>query len=610
MLASHLSSVIINKTTMLLATHDNAMFVNDYIMASFQWASKDAMPLTGVPEWYVVHSRSLTFQKLAQAIPRSGFGVSSTDNVQEIIPSAETADDMLDHSFFGLGTFGVYNSTIVPTRAPVDAQTSSSANVSAGRNESGDRAGSGGGRETVVTKAAAVQLSIGKWAVSEHCTICKSYQVLHLGLLRTDAISLRAQFVQTFSGTGTPSGGVGSVLLGTVRPASLPVGGAYREGEHFSEQEEQNRAGGGAVVTSNNTIVGGRTEEVENVGARGNGSGIGFVPNVAEYSLKDSEGATTSVMETIGGVSLGTKMPTILGIHTSGVAGVVAMTNESLNQKGVTTDNMEIGKVVQQEEIQLQPQALPLHQSQPRSQQIQPAPQHHQLHTHQQQPLQPLQPLQPFPTTGTVDDVLLNVSPTAVDSIDVIAQAHGSPDLPHIRPAPAPSHTYGMVGPSTATGYVTGSSGMALTSMIEDKNVFLGEGIVAGPSGIGDDDNKVGGGGGTATGRVNPVKKIVTDSAAMKQETVESGSIGTKSFKKNLPAPTQSEIVIRNRISAQRSNEKRRRKIEATKSELGYLKMTYLPHLEHRQGTLISDNERLKLLFREKYQRNDIQSFF
>lgn len=81
-------------------------------------------------------------------------------------------------------------------------------------------------------------------------------------------------------------------------------------------------------------------------------------------------------------------------------------------------------------------------------------------------------------------------------------------------------------------------------------------------------------------------------------------------FKKTLPAPTKSEIVIRNRISAQRSNEKRRRKIEVTKSELAYLKSTYLPQLELKQGSLVSENQSLRLKFMEQYHESDIDSFF
>lgn len=86
-------------------------------------------------------------------------------------------------------------------------------------------------------------------------------------------------------------------------------------------------------------------------------------------------------------------------------------------------------------------------------------------------------------------------------------------------------------------------------------------------------------------------------------------SLSSSTFKKTLPAPTKNEIVIRNRISAQRSNEKRRRKIEATKNELTYLKSTYLPHLEHKKGTLLSENQSLRMRFMERYE-SDIESFF
>lgn len=87
-------------------------------------------------------------------------------------------------------------------------------------------------------------------------------------------------------------------------------------------------------------------------------------------------------------------------------------------------------------------------------------------------------------------------------------------------------------------------------------------------------------------------------------------NMDNKSHRKALPTPTKSEIVIRNRISAQRSNEKRRKKIEETRTQLHYLKLTYLPHLEKIQAMLKAENEQLKLKFMEKYQANDISSFY
>lgn len=81
-------------------------------------------------------------------------------------------------------------------------------------------------------------------------------------------------------------------------------------------------------------------------------------------------------------------------------------------------------------------------------------------------------------------------------------------------------------------------------------------------------------------------------------------------FKKTLPAPTKSEIVIRNRISAQRSNEKRRRRIENTKTELAYLKSAYLPSLQQKKGCLIEENQSLKRRFMQRYREGNIESFF
>lgn len=98
------------------------------------------------------------------------------------------------------------------------------------------------------------------------------------------------------------------------------------------------------------------------------------------------------------------------------------------------------------------------------------------------------------------------------------------------------------------------------------------------------------------------------DNAGKGDET--DSNMDNKSQRKALPTPTKSEIVIRNRISAQRSNEKRRKKIEETRTQLNYLKLTYLPHLEKLQAMLKAENEQLKLKFMEKYQANDISSFY
>lgn len=102
----------------------------------------------------------------------------------------------------------------------------------------------------------------------------------------------------------------------------------------------------------------------------------------------------------------------------------------------------------------------------------------------------------------------------------------------------------------------------------------------------------------------------VPTSAGVPGNVVKPQPVSTSSFKKALPAPTKNEIVIRNRISAQRSNEKRRRKIEATKNELAFLKSTYLPQLEQKKGILINENQSLRLRLMTRYPENDFESFF
>lgn len=118
--------------------------------------------------------------------------------------------------------------------------------------------------------------------------------------------------------------------------------------------------------------------------------------------------------------------------------------------------------------------------------------------------------------------------------------------------------------------------------------------------------------------RVLPANSANTSSSIGFPEVTENASTIVKKppneqavppFKKTLPAPTKSEIIIRNRISAQRSNEKRRRRIEHTKMELAYLK-SYLPTLQRRKGCLLEENQSLKVRFMERYRESDVESFF
>lgn len=181
---------------------------------------------------------------------------------------------------------------------------------------------------------------------------------------------------------------------------------------------------------------------------------------------------------------------------------------------------------------------------------------------------------------SSVDDMLQDVPATVVDTIEGVEAVVGT----------EVGNRTGNVGFPTVAVYGGGEK--------DDKICTMGvtEGIA----------------GTKITGNGSPPQKInaMTGGSSSTTKEDENGGAG-KAFKKTtLPAPTRSEIVIRNRISAQRSNEKRRRKIEATKSELAYLKVTYLPQLEHKRGSLLNENQTLRLQFMEKYHEGDITSFF
>jgi hypothetical protein len=77
-------------------------------------------------------------------------------------------------------------------------------------------------------------------------------------------------------------------------------------------------------------------------------------------------------------------------------------------------------------------------------------------------------------------------------------------------------------------------------------------------------------------------------------------------------AATPSDIVMRNRISAQKSNEKRRRRILASKHELALLRSVTLPRLQIAQLVLRAENERVRQALANKYGRHwvTVESFF
>lgn len=531
--ASHLSSVIINKTVLF----NNAMFVGDYVMASFLWA--DQATTSRPPTQYVVHSRSLTFQKLVQAAPRAGLGI-HLDAFGDSGVALDATDDMgmLDNSFFGLGAFGVYEATLVPSRLPLDAQTDG---------------------------ADATPLSVGKWAIPEHCTVCNTYQVLHLGLLRNEASALRAQFLQAF----------GHVNRGTsVRPVSAPAATPYGdEPSPFAERGVDERTaefsrrtddelGYGAAIE-----YGGRDTNVEgglSSVVAGSGSGNGSGGNGTGGGGGSGNGGT---LDTGRGPSLAARVSAAAAAFGEPPHTATGVGADIIADKDVTTDSTDLTK----------PGHVGLSQA--------------------------------FHQAVGVDDVLHDVPSTVVDSIDTVT---------HVNSIAAPTVTVGV--PCAGNVSVPVSTADVAMTPHQPRNVgpFDNNGAPS-PAQF---QNASSGGGNLANKeslkadheqldeiKAEPGKSPGADEGKVGGITSDGMTAG-KPFKKTLPAPTKSEIVIRNRISAQRSNEKRRRKIEATKSELAYLKMTYLPHLEHRRGSLVNENERLRLKFRERYHETEISSFF
>lgn len=77
-----------------------------------------------------------------------------------------------------------------------------------------------------------------------------------------------------------------------------------------------------------------------------------------------------------------------------------------------------------------------------------------------------------------------------------------------------------------------------------------------------------------------------------------------------LPAPTESDVVMRNRISAQRSNDKRRRKMEAMKNEVAVLHDKVLPKLELQLESLKTENVHLRTKVKDLFDLPQLVSFY
>lgn len=81
---------------------------------------------------------------------------------------------------------------------------------------------------------------------------------------------------------------------------------------------------------------------------------------------------------------------------------------------------------------------------------------------------------------------------------------------------------------------------------------------------------------------------------------VKGGNGSSRSGRRGSP-PSASEVVMRNRISAQKSNEKRRQRIESWRAELARLKNEVLPRLMSAQQLLRCENQRVRAALQQQF---------
>lgn len=92
-----------------------------------------------------------------------------------------------------------------------------------------------------------------------------------------------------------------------------------------------------------------------------------------------------------------------------------------------------------------------------------------------------------------------------------------------------------------------------------------------------------------------PGRQIIQENPTM----VKSGRVIRGGRRGSPPSP--SEIVMRNRISAQKSNEKRRLRIEGWRKELDRLKKVVLPQLKLTETALLNENRQVRLALSQRY---------
>lgn len=493
------------------------MMVNDFVMASFpRFNGRNYQPLAQ----YNVHSRTLSFHTLVQTAQRAGFSGYVDD-----VPTLSSSDEephrdfgVLENSFYGVGTFGVYDSSIVPCKFPP------------------------GGRGDDYTSFTP-QPAYGVWAVPEHLSVCSAMQMIHLGLSQEENSVLRAQFVQAI-GQVSQRPNI-SPPIGTSQPlyqASRAEGGGLDSSEQQCLDDREDGSSADYPLRHHQGIpVNGENERAHIVQPLSDVPVQSTTPMTVMFEAQElNEGRLSEERESAEGQAIEIKekqAPNVELDHEYGRGG-----------------NGRADDVLEQEVGSPPPIGGPIEAAMS-------APRNSREPSSLAKSLETLAP-SPLPAQGTT-------SP----HVNVYAQN------PPVAPVQLPTPVTTIMPPPLQ---VTMAPTVGTATTFVRPTAVLVKGIA--PAGF------------TTTLECAPGKE-------------ENAPPSSRLVKKTLPAPTRSEIVIRNRISAQRSNEKRRRKIEATKSELAFLKTTLLPRLEHRRIALATENQTLRISFMQKYREN-VETFF
>lgn len=508
------STVLIQK--MVLVSRN--MVVNDFVTASFPcFDETNYQPLAQ----YLVHSRTLSFHTLVQTAQRAGFSGYVDD-----VPTLSSSDEephrdlgVLENSFYGVGTFGVYDGSIVPCKFPPGAR---------------------GDDYTSYTP----QPAFGVWAIPEHLSVCPAMQMIHLGLSQEENSMLRAQFVQAIGQIShrssiSPSIGTNQNLF---QPSRHDASGLDHDEQQQCINDREDGSSADYPLRQHQGIAMNRENERNRIGQSLSEIPVhSATPMTVMFEAQElNDGRLSDEKESVG------------EDHATGTREKQALNVEVDQRYGRGGSNTAVE--VLEQEVSSPP---------PMEDQIEAVvPSHRNLSG--RSPLsKPLGTLTSSPPSAQV---------ATSNYINVFGPNPSAALVQLSTPVTTATQAPLQVGVTPTTG----------TATFVQPAAVLVKGIA--PAGF----------------------PAPLESSAGKEENAGPSS---KLVKKTLPAPTRSEIVIRNRISAQRSNEKRRRKIEATKSELAFLKTTLLPQLEHRRVALATENQTLRISFMQKYQEN-IETFF